>query len=167
MDIRGYGKMVSTLGDEQHARQGLTLVHFSGRSKHVLWDTLCLWAGSMTRNCSDFAEKWTSVSPLCEVRGVLARGADAEIHVAAVAHRAGLRAGGVKLGWGFQIRTDSVEGRIRADSGGFQAAPHGILLRYFTVCMGILTLEKWIPDSHGFGRGSDSDGFGRIAGPQI
>jgi len=27
------------------------------------------------------------------------------------------------LGWGFRIRQDSVEGRIRVDSGGFRAAP--------------------------------------------
>jgi len=32
--------------------------------------------------------------------------------------------------------------------------------------MGILTLQKWIPDSDGFGRGSDSGGFRRIPGPQ-
>jgi len=80
------------------------------------------------------------------------------------------------LGWRYGIRTDSVEGRIRADSvegriradsGGLRAAPQGISLRYCTVCMGILTLQKWVPDSDGFGRESDSDGFGRILGPQI
>jgi len=43
--------------------QGLTLVQFSAQLKHVLWDTLCLWAGSMTRNGSGCTEKWTSVSP--------------------------------------------------------------------------------------------------------
>jgi hypothetical protein len=32
--------------------QGLTLVHFSAQRKHVLWDTLCLRARSMTRNGS-------------------------------------------------------------------------------------------------------------------
>jgi hypothetical protein len=63
------------------------------------------------------------------------------------------------LGWRFGIRTDSVEGRIRADSGGFRAAPQGISLRYFTFCMGILSLQKWVPDSDVFGRESDSDGF--------
>jgi hypothetical protein len=30
-------------------RQRLTLVHFLAQLEHVLWDTLCLWAGSMTR----------------------------------------------------------------------------------------------------------------------
>ena len=35
-------------------------------------------------------------------------------------------------------------------------------MRYLTVCMGILTLQNWMPDSGGFGRESDSDGFGRI-----
>ena len=33
--------------------------------------------------------------------------------------------------------------------------------------MGVLTLQKWILDSDGFGKGSDADGFGRIPGPQI
>ena len=33
--------------------------------------------------------------------------------------------------------------------------------------MGILTLQKWVPDSDGFGGESDSDEFGRIPGPQI
>ena len=51
------------------------------------------------------------------------------------------------LGLGFRIRTDSVQGRIRVDSGGFRAAPQGKSLRYFTNCMGILTLKKWIRDS--------------------
>ena len=62
---------------------------------------------------------------------------------------------------------DSVEGRIRVDSGGFRAAPQGEILAYCTVCMGILTLQKqkWIPGSDGFGRWSDSGGFGRIPGP--
>ena len=55
---------------------------------------------------------------------------------------------------------DSVEGRIRTDAGGFQADPQGCLLRYCTVCMGILILQKWVPDSDGFGRESDSDGCG-------
>jgi hypothetical protein len=31
--------------------------------------------------------------------------------------------------------------------------------------MGILTLQKWIPDSDGFGRGSDLGGFGWIPDP--
>jgi hypothetical protein len=66
------------------------------------------------------------------------------------------------LGWRFGIRTDSVEGRILTDSGGFRAAPQGILSRYCTVCMGISTLQKCVSDSDGFGRESDSDGFGRI-----
>ena len=35
-----------------HERQGLTLVHLPTQRKHVLWDTLCLWEGSMTRNGS-------------------------------------------------------------------------------------------------------------------
>jgi hypothetical protein len=73
----------------------------------------------------------------------------------------------LKLGWRFGIRTDSVEGWIRTDSGGFRAAPQGISLRYCTVCVGILTLQKWVPDSDGFGRDLDSDGFGRIPGPQV
>jgi hypothetical protein len=38
---------------------------------------------------------------------------------------------------------------------------------YCTLCRGILTLQKWIPESDGFGRGSDLDGFGRIPVPQI
>ena len=59
----------------------------------------------------------------------------------------------------FRIRTDSVEGRIRADSDGFRAAPQGDFLACFAVCMGILTLSNWIPDSDGFGTRSDSDGF--------
>ena len=71
------------------------------------------------------------------------------------------------LGWRFGIRTDSVEGRIRMDSGGFRAAPQVICFAVFAVCVGILTLQKWVPDSDGFGRESDSDGFGRIPGPQI
>jgi len=55
-----------------------------------------------------------------------------------------------------------------SDSGGFRAgAPQGVFLRYFTVCMGNLTLQNRIPDSDGFGRGSYSNGFGRIPGPQI
>jgi len=33
-------------------RQGLTLDHFSAQCKHVLWDTLSLWVGSMTWNGS-------------------------------------------------------------------------------------------------------------------
>jgi hypothetical protein len=37
--------------------------------------------------------------------------------------------------WGFKIRMDSVEGRIRADSGGFRAAPQGGYLAYFAVCL--------------------------------
>jgi len=73
---------------------------------------------------------------------------------------------GSRLGWGFRIRTDSVEGRIRVDSGGFRAAPQGDFLAYFAVCMGILTPSKWIPDSDGFGRGSDSGGFGWIPEPR-
>jgi hypothetical protein len=64
-----------------------------------------------------------------------------------------------KLGCRFGIWTDSVEGRIWVDSGGFRAAPQGITLRNCTVCMGILTLPKRVPDSDGFGRESDSDGF--------
>jgi hypothetical protein len=32
-----------------------------------------------------------------------------------------------------------------SDSGGFRAAPQGISLRYLTFCMGILTLQKWVP----------------------
>jgi hypothetical protein len=71
------------------------------------------------------------------------------------------------LGWRCGIRTDSVEGRIRTDSGGFRAAPQGAFLAYFAFCMGILTLSKWVPDSDRFGRESDLDGFGRIPGPQI
>jgi hypothetical protein len=63
------------------------------------------------------------------------------------------------LGWRFRIWTDSVEGRIRADAGGIPAAPQGRCLPYFAVCMRILTLSKWIPDSDGFGRGSDWGGF--------
>ena len=57
-----------------------------------------------------------------------------------------------------------------SDSDGFgriPSSPAGVFLRYCTVCMGILTLQKWVPDSDGFGRESDSDGFGRIPGPQI
>ena len=50
-------------GNTGAGQQGLTLVHFSAQRKHVLWDTLCLWAGSMTRNGSGRAEMWTSVSP--------------------------------------------------------------------------------------------------------
>jgi len=38
------------------------------------------------------------------------------------------------LGWRFRIRTDSVEGRIRSDSGGFRAAPRGMLSPRFTPC---------------------------------
>jgi hypothetical protein len=38
-----------------------------------------------------------------------------------------LGGGGCELGCRFGIRTDSVEGRIRADSGGFRAAPQGIV----------------------------------------
>ena len=52
-----------------------------------------------------------------------------------------------------------MEGRIQPDSGGFPAAPQGMFWRYCTVCMGILTLQKLVPDSDGFGRGWDSDGF--------
>jgi hypothetical protein len=37
---------------------------------------------------------------------------------------------GCSLGCRFGIRTDSVEGRIRADSGGFRAVPEGISLGY-------------------------------------
>ena len=59
---------------------------------------------------------------------------------------------------GLAVR-DPVEGRIRTDSGGFRAAPQGIFWRYCTICKGILTLQKWVPDSDGFGRESDSDGF--------
>jgi len=33
------------------------------------------------------------------------------------------------LEWGFRVRTDAVEGRIRVDSGGFRAAPQ--------VCIGV------------------------------
>jgi hypothetical protein len=36
----------------------------------------------------------------------------------------------LNLGWQFGSRTDLVEGRIRADSGRFRAAPPGIFLRY-------------------------------------
>jgi hypothetical protein len=43
----------------------------------------------------------------------------------------------------------------------FQTLHHG------RASMGILILQRPIPDSGGFGRGSDSDGFGRIPGPQI
>jgi len=67
---------------------------------------------------------------------------------------------GLELGWGFRIRTDTVAGRIWVDS---EQPRRGILLRYFTVCMGILTRQKWIPNSDGSGRGSrfsvDSGGF--------
>jgi hypothetical protein len=42
-------------------------------------------------------------------------------------YRYGQRYG--RVGCRFGIRTDSVEGRIREDSGGFRAAPQGILLR--------------------------------------
>ena len=47
-----------------------------------------------------------------------------------------------------------------SDSAGFgrvPSSPAGIFLWYFTVCMGILTLQIWI---------LDSDGFGQIPGPQ-
>ena len=70
-----------------------------------------------------------------------------------------------RLGWPFGIRTDSVESRIRMDSDGFRAAPQG--MRYCTVCMGILTPQKRVPDSYSFGRESDSDGFERFQDPKI
>jgi len=71
------------------------------------------------------------------------------------------------LCWRCRIRTDLVEGRIRVDSGGFPTGPQGLFLRYLTLCnMGILTIQKWIPDSDGFGRGFDSGGFGGTPGPR-
>jgi len=48
-----------------------------------------------------------------------------------------------------------VEGRIRADS----EQPRRVFLRYFTVCMGIVTVQKWILGSDGFSRGSNSGPF--------
>jgi len=72
----------------------------------------------------------------------------------------------LNLGWGTRIRTDSVEGRIRVDSRGFRAAQHGGVLAHFALCMGILTLSKWILDSKEFGRMSDSGGIGWIPRPR-
>jgi hypothetical protein len=55
-------------------------------------------------------------------------------------------------------------GRIRADS---EHPRREEFLRYSTVCMCILALQKRIPGSDGFGGRSDTDGFGRITGPQL
>jgi hypothetical protein len=71
-------------------------------------------------------------------------------------------AGGSFLGWRFRTRTDSIEGRIRADSGGCDAVPQRETLRNFTVCMDSLTLQKWVPDSDGVDGGSESGRFGWI-----
>jgi hypothetical protein len=46
------------------------------------------------------------------------------------------------VGWRFWNRTDSVEGRIRAESGGFRAAPQDDFWVHFAVYMGILTLPR-------------------------
>ena len=39
-------------------------------------------------------------------------------------------------GWRFRIRTDSVEGRIRADSDVFRAAPQGVFFVVFCIPYG-------------------------------
>ena len=81
-----------------------------------------------------------------------------------------ITSGGLHTTWvgvsgGFQrIRSRVRFGRIRVDCHA--SSPAGIFWKYFAVYMGILTLSKWIPDSDGFGRGSDSGGFGWIPGFQ-
>ena len=53
--------------------------------------------------------------------------------------------GGLKLGWRFRIWKDSVEGRIRADSGGFPAAPQGNFLRWIRTnsVEGRVRVDSW------------------------
>ena len=49
-----------------------------------------------------------------------------------------------------------------SDSGGFRVAPQGADLAHSAVCMGSLTLSKWIPESDGFGTGSVGFGWIRV-----
>ena len=64
------------------------------------------------------------------------------------------------LGWRFWIRTDSVEGCIRADSYGFRAAPQSFSLRHVTVCMGMYGhVERWVPYRNRFRIRTHLDGF--------
>jgi len=62
------------------------------------------------------------------------------------------------LGWGFRIRTDSVEGRIRVDSGGFPAAPQGERLR----CISLYGHFDRTEMDSGFGQGQSRVGCGWI-----
>ena len=62
------GEAIAPLGSATAAAaaapwQGLTLVHFSAQRMHLLRETLGNFSGSVTRNGSGRAEKWTSVSP--------------------------------------------------------------------------------------------------------
>jgi hypothetical protein len=74
--------------------------------------------------------------------------------------------GRTHLGWRFWIRWRVRFGWIRVASGGFRGAPQGSFLAVLHSLYGHFDPTEWIPDSDGFGRGSDSDGFERTPGPQ-
>ena len=62
---------------------------------------------------------------------------------------------------------ESIVTSVLDNFGRFWAILDELGLFWAILASGLKWSSKWIPDSDGVGRESDSDGFGRIPGPQI